>query len=432
MKADMNEPQTNPRKAAVLLLIRVLQKHQLLEEILNPVLKGLSPRDRALARALASTTIRHLGVIDALIDKMLERPLPDKAFEIRHILRIGIAQILYLKIPSHAAVHDTVELVPLTSKHRGLVNALLRRTDRQGAKLLGQLNIPRRNTPDWLWSSWEGHYGTEVASQIAEAHLNEASLDFSIKSNPEKWQKELEAEALPTGSLRRKSGGDISELPGFIEGEWWVQDVSAALPALLFGDMAGKTILDACAAPGGKTAQLANAGANVIALDRSKARMVRLEENLARLHLTANLQIGDAEKYESDTPLDGILLDAPCSSTGTLRRHPDVAYLKSQQDVDKLVGLQARLLDAASRQLKPGGTLVYSVCSLQPEEGEQQIEALLSRDPSLKRQSVSASEVGGASEFIDDAGDLRCLPFHMGGMDGFFASRLVKLSDVGA
>ena len=424
----MNEPRTNPRKAAVQLLIRVLQKHQLLDEVLNPVLKGLSPRDRALARALASTTLRHLGVIDALIAKMLDRPLPEKAHDVRHILRIGIAQILYLKIPSHAAVHDTVELVPPTSKHRGLVNALLRRIDRQGPKLLGQINIPRSNTPDWLWTGWEDFYGTEIAEKIATAHLTEASLDFSVKSQPAKWAEKLGAVLLPTGSLRRNSGGDISELPGFDDGEWWVQDASARLPALLFGDVKGKTILDSCAAPGGKTAQLANVGAHVIALDRSKARMKRLEENLTRLNLSANLQIGDAEEFETTESLDGILLDAPCSSTGTLRRHPDVAYLKSQADVDKLTLLQARLLDAASKQLSANGILVYSVCSLQPEEGEQQIAALLSRDQSLKRQPVLAGEIGGAQELINDAGDIRCLPFHMGGIDGFFAARLVKIS----
>ncbi|PHQ72025.1 MAG: MFS transporter, partial [Sneathiella sp.] len=264
--------------------------------------------------------------------------------------------------------------------------------------------------------------------KIATAHLTEASLDFSVKSQPAKWAEKLGAVLLPTGSLRRNSGGDISELPGFDDGEWWVQDASARLPALLFGDVKGKTILDSCAAPGGKTAQLANVGAHVIALDRSKARMKRLEENLTRLNLSANLQIGDAEEFETTESLDGILLDAPCSSTGTLRRHPDVAYLKSQADVDKLTLLQARLLDAASKQLSANGILVYSVCSLQPEEGEQQIAALLSRDQSLKRQPVLAGEIGGAQELINDAGDIRCLPFHMGGIDGFFAARLVKIS----
>ncbi|WP_373085994.1 RsmB/NOP family class I SAM-dependent RNA methyltransferase [Sneathiella sp.] len=424
----MNAQSANPRAAAVQLLKRVLQKHQLLEEVLDPTLKGLTPRDRALARAIVSTTIRHLGIIDTLIEMMLDRPLPEKAVDVRHIVRIGITQILYLKIPSHAAVHDTVKLVPDGSKHKGLVNALLRRIDREGEDMLQTIDIPRRNTPDWLWTAWEDQYGAETARKIALAHLDEAALDISVKGSPENWAERLEAEILPTGSLRRKSGGSPADLPGFEAGEWWVQDSSAALPAMLFGDIEGKLILDLCAAPGGKTAQLVTAGAHVTALDRSKSRIKRLEENLQRLKLSATLVVADAEIYTPPETPDGILLDAPCSSTGTLRRHPDVAYLKSAADVEKLGALQARLLDAASRQLKPGGILVYSVCSLQGAEGEQQIAALLARDQSLERRGIEPNEIGGATELITSDGDLRCLPFHLGGMDGFYAARLVKIT----
>jgi len=424
----MNDLQTNPRRAAVHLLTRVLQKHQLLEEILNPVLKDLSPRDRSLSRALASTTLRHLGSIDGLIDKMLDRPLSDKMFEIRHILRIGIAQILFLNIPSHAAVHDTVELVPEKSKYRGMVNALLRRTDRQGAKLLNQMDVPKHNTPPWLWDKWEAHYGDKITHEIAAANMTEAKLDISTKSDPQKWAKLLDADILATGSLRRPAASDVTSLPGFSDGEWWVQDAAASIPASLFGNVKGKTILDSCAAPGGKTAQLAAAGAKVIALDRSKGRMKRLAENMDRLQLTVDLQIGEAENFSPERKLDGILLDAPCSSTGTLRRHPDVAYLKTPADIEKLASLQMRLLDATSKQLTPDAILVYSVCSLQAEEGEHQIDDLLKRDSSLKRQPVDASEIGGLSEVINAKGDIRCLPQHSGGMDGFFAARLVKIS----
>ncbi|USG61286.1 hypothetical protein NBZ79_19190 [Sneathiella marina] len=424
----MNNIQTNPRRAAVHLLTRVLQKHQLLEEILNPVLKDLSPRDRSLSRALASTTLRHLGVIDGLIDKMLDRPLSEKIFEIRHILRIGIAQILFLNIPSHAAVHDTVELVPEKSKYRGMVNALLRRTDRQGAKLLHQMDVPKHNTPPWLWENWVAHYGDETAHEIAAANMTEAELDISVKGDPQKWAKLLDADILANGSLRRPAASDITSLPGFSDGEWWVQDAAASIPAALFGNVEGKTILDCCAAPGGKTAQLAASGAKVIALDRSKGRMKRLADNMNRLQLTVDIQVGEAENYSPEQKLDGILLDAPCSSTGTLRRHPDVAYLKSPADIEKLGSLQMRLLDAASKQLTPDAILVYSVCSLQAEEGEHQVDNLLKRDSSLKRQPVNAAEIGGLSEVINAKGDIRCLPQHLGGMDGFFAARLVKLS----
>ena len=384
----MTTSPANSRAAAVRLLTRVLQKRQPLEEALDPVLQGFPPRDRALARAITSTALRHLGVIDALIDKMLDRPLPEKALDVRHILRIGITQILYLNIPSHAAVHDTVALVPDRSKHKGLVNALLRRIDRQGEKLLSKIDIPRKNTPLWLWDAWTVHYGEETARRIAEAHLTEAALDISVKSDPKKWAEALDAEILPTGSLRRATTATLVDLPGFEEGDWWVQDAAAAIPAALLGNVAGKQIIDLCAAPGGKTAQFAAAGAEVIALDRSKNRLKRLEQNLERLNLTVTVKVGDAESFTPDQQPDGILLDAPCTSTGTLRRHPDVAYLKSQADVDKLSELQTRLLDHACAILKPGGVLVYSVCSLQSEEGEAQIEALLSRNPAIQREPV--------------------------------------------
>lgn len=424
----MTTSPANSRAAAVRLLTRVLQKRQPLEEALDPVLQGFPPRDRALARAITSTALRHLGVIDALIDKMLDRPLPEKALDVRHILRIGITQILYLNIPSHAAVHDTVALVPDRSKHKGLVNALLRRIDRQGEKLLLKIDIPRKNTPLWLWDAWTAHYGEETTRRIAEAHLTEAALDISVKSDPEKWAKALDAEILPTGTLRRATTTTLVDLPGFDDGAWWVQDAAAAIPAALLGSVAGKQIIDLCAAPGGKTAQFAASGAEVVALDRSKNRLKRLEQNLERLHLPVTVKVGDAESFIPDQQPDGILLDAPCSSTGTLRRHPDVAYLKSQADVDKLSDLQTRLLDHACAILKPGGMLVYSVCSLQSEEGEAQIEALLSRNPAIQREPVRAEEVGGVSDLINSDGDIRTLPYHLGGMDGFYAARLRKIS----
>ena len=207
-----------------------------------------------------------------------------------------------------------------------------------------------------------------------------------------------------------------------------MQDAAAALPARLLGDVSGKLVIDLCAAPGGKTAQLAAAGANVIALDRSKNRLNRLQENMERLKLPVTTIVGDATTFVPEKTPDAILLDAPCSSTGTLRRHPDVAYLKSQADVDKLTELQSRLLDAAARMLEPHGQLVYSVCSLQPEEGEARIADLLKRDPSLERETIRPIEVGGLTELINPQGDIRTLPFHLGGMDGFYAARLRKIS----
>ncbi|MEP3248394.1 MAG: 16S rRNA (cytosine(967)-C(5))-methyltransferase RsmB [Sneathiella sp.] len=430
----MSDNRPNPRARAVLILSRVLGKNQPLEDVLPEGLKNLSPKDRALCRAIASTCLRHLGIIDHLIDKMVDRPLPQKAANIRQIIRIGITQILFLNIPPHAAVHDTVQLVPENSKFRGLVNALLRRTDRQGAKLLGKIDQAKRNLPEWLWKSWADFYGEDRAREIALAHLREAPLDITVKSEAESWAEKLSAIKLPTGSLRRSAGGQVTDLAGFDAGEWWIQDAAAAIPAYLFKDINNKTVLDICAAPGGKTAQLAAMGAEVTALDRSKIRLKRLTENMDRLGFTVTVQTADATTFKTDAPVDAVLLDAPCSSTGTIRRHPDVAWLKTEDDLKKLVQLQSRLLDATIGLLKSGGTLVYSTCSLQPEEGERQIESFLARHPEMKRDSVSPSEVGGLEEILNENGEIRCLPCHMkneekqelGGMDGFFACRLIK------
>ncbi len=417
----MTDKLPNPRKRAVNILNQVIGKNQLLEDVLSDSLKGLENRDRALARAMASTTLRHLGIIDALISQMLDRPLPKGAENIKNVIRVGITQVLFLDIPPHAAVHDTVELIPDNSKFKGLVNALLRRTDRQGKNLLDKMNQPRRNTPDWMWDDWAEFYGKETTTKIAEAHIIEAPLDITVKSDPEGWAEKLEAELLPTGQLRRKAGGAITAFEGFQEGAWWIQDFAASLPAKLFGDLNGKRVLDSCAAPGGKTAQLAAMGADVTALDRSKLRLERLQENMKRLQLDVTVKAADAIGFMPAEQFDAILLDAPCSSTGTIRRHPDVAHLKQPEDVDKLVILQSRLLEAAVSQLKSGGTLVYSTCSL-------------SRNPEMKRVPVTPDEVGGLDEIINENGELRCLPCHMdgnnketlGGMDGFFACRMVK------
>jgi 16S rRNA (cytosine967-C5)-methyltransferase len=430
----MTDNLPNPRKRASQMLIQVISKHQPLEDVLSTSLKGLEPRDRALARAIASTCLRHLGIIDTLIEEMLDRPLPQAASNVRNALRVGITQLLFMDIPSHAAVNDTVDLIPANSKFRGLVNALLRRTDRQGKNLLDKMNLGAANTPDWLWDSWSAHYGEDMALKLTDAHLKEAPLDINVISDLDKWAKELDAFKLPTGHLRRKAGGSIIEMPGFSEGQWWIQDFSASLPAKLFGSLEGKRVLDLCAAPGGKTAQLINMGGDVTALDRSAPRLERLKENMARLGLDVTIKVADATGFMPPELFDAILLDAPCSSTGTIRRHPDVTWLKSHKDVDQLAALQTKLLDATLGQLKVGGTLVFSTCSLQPEEGEWQAEEFLKRQPNMSRVPVTADELDGLSELINDQGDIRSLPCHLsdiedntsGGMDGFFAARFVK------
>jgi 16S rRNA (cytosine967-C5)-methyltransferase len=291
-----------------------------------------------------------------------------------------------------------------------------------------------RDTPDWLLARWTRAYGRETAEATARAVGHEPALDITVKSDPAHWAERLRGRVLPTGTVRTQAHGAISLLPGFTEGAWWVQDAAASIPARLLDDVAGLNVADLCAAPGGKTAQLAQAGARVTAVDRSPARVGRLRENLARLELVADAQLADVLEWNAG-PFDAVLLDAPCSSTGTIRRHPDVPWLKSEADVGALVGAQQKLLDRAAELVRPGGTLVYCVCSLEPEEGEQQIAALLARNPALARKPITPADVFGHAEFITPAGDLRTLPTHLpdpdplwAGLDGFFAARLKRQS----
>jgi len=422
------------RAVAASLLDDVLNHRRLLDDASDaePKVAALAGRDRAFARLLAATTLRRLGQIDALIALCIEKKLPVKAAGALQALRLGVCQLLFLDTAPHAAISTSVELLkhgPMGG-YAGLVNAVLRRLDREGRDLVAGQDAARLNTPDWMWMSWLHAYGEETARAIATAHLREAPTDITTAGDPALWAERLEAELLPTGSLRRQLPGDITALPGFAEGAWWIQDAAAALPAHLFGPVAGRRVVDLCAAPGGKALQLAAAGALVTALDRSGKRLRRLGANLARLGLSAEIVEADATTWRPEQDFDAVLLDAPCSATGTLRRHPDGLWLKSPADVTKLAALQGRLLSAAAALLRPGGTLVYCVCSLEPEEGIAQIEALLAADIPLARAPIRADEIGGLAELITPDGDLRTLPCHLaerGGMDAFFAARVVRL-----
>ena len=423
-----------PRSVAFDLLKVVLVNKRPLDDVLqsHAGFARLQARDRAFARNLISTTLRRLGQIDVLIDHCLQRRLPLKARDVRHLLRLGFCQLLFLRTPPHAAIDTMVDLAQARGHgpHKGLINAILRRMSREGASLVENQNPARLNTPEWLWSSWNEAYGKKTARAIAEAHLNEPPLDLTAKADSGALAETLGAEILPGGSLRLKPQGPITELAGFEAGDWWVQDAAAALPARLFGDVSGKTVIDLCAAPGGKTAQLAAAGARVIAVDRSEKRLRRLRENLQRLGLQAETVAADAEQWSPPEPADAVLLDAPCSATGTIRRHPDIAWLKTPGDIDKLSVLQARLLQAALAMVKPGGMLIYCTCSLQPEECEQQIAAFLQENDAVRRQPLSESDLPGLDKVIMSTGDLRTLPSHLaslGGMDGFYAARMVRL-----
>jgi len=429
----MNAAKPDARAAAIEILGRVLRENMRLDHALETSreLTALEPRDRAFARLLAATVLRRLGQIDALLAGFLERPIPPRAGAVQDALRIGVAQLLFLQTPAHAAVATSVELASRAGHPgmKGLVNAVLRRVTREGGDILAQQDAARLNTPDWLWQSWTAAYGEDNARAVALAHLAEAPLDFSVKADAEAWAQKLDAKKLPTGSLRRAPGGAIEELPGFAEGAWWVQDAAAALPAKLLGPVAGEIVADLCAAPGGKTAQLAAAGARIIAIDRAPERLRRVADNLARLHLSAECVAADAEAWRPPEKLRFILLDAPCTATGAIRRNPDVPRGKRAEDVARLAVTQARMLRAAIDMLAPGGTLIYCVCSLQQEEGPFQIKQLLAQGAPVVRRPIDAAEIGGLSQCITQEGDLRTLPCHLadeGGLDGFFACRLVR------
>jgi 16S rRNA (cytosine967-C5)-methyltransferase len=320
------------------------------------------------------------------------------------------------------------------AKYAGLVNAVLRRCARDGQGLVEEIRLQTLDLPPWMLARWTAHYGEATARDMALALGNEPSLDLTVKTDAAQWATRLHGETLPTGTVRTLLQGSVMMLPGFAEGHWWVQDAAAALPARLLGDIKDKAIADLCAAPGGKTAQLVLAGARVTAVDRSPARMARLRDNLTRLALPAETVVADAAEWPAQTEtFDGILVDAPCTSTGTIRRHPDVAWLRQEADIAALTALQQKLLQKAVTLLKPGGTLVYCTCSLEPEEGEQAIATLLAGESGLRRAPVEKDEVAGLDEIITADGDLRTLPSHLphadprlAGLDGFYAARLVK------
>ena len=421
------------RNVALELMGSVLRRKRPLDDAIddNPPMQLLSGRDRAFARLLVATALRRLGQIDALIASCLSTPLAPRAAVVHDILRLGVAQLLFLRTPPHAAVATSVDLAHGRGflSHKGLVNAVLRRLSVEGAELVGAQDAARLNTPEWLWQSWSCAYGEESARAIANAHLKEAPLDLTLRTDPEAWCEKLQGMLLPTGTLRRPAGGAVTSLPGYAEGAWWVQDAAAALPARLFGDVAGREIIDLCAAPGGKSAQLASAGARVIAIDRSSRRLERLLANFSRLCLPVEALAADALTWRPARPVDCVLLDAPCTTTGAIRRHPDVPHLKMPDDVARLSVVQENLLRAAVDMLVPGGTLIYCTCSLEPEEGPRRIETLMRAGAPIARREITADEVGGRSDWITAEGDLRTLPFHLAeydGVDGFFCARLTK------
>ena len=435
--SSTSSPPRDARAVAAHSLGAILRRGSTLDQALGSEsgLDGLSTRDAAFARLLLLTTLRRLGQIDAFLAGLMDRPLPARRGPVQDVLRLGIAQLAFLETPAHAAVASTVALArgPRLAPYRGLVNAVLRRASREHAAI-ASLDAARLNTPDWLWQSWTHAYGEERCRAIAAAHIEEPPLDLSLVTDREEQAEALcdalGAQSLPGGTLRLRGAGEVTQLKGYDAGAWWVQDAAAALPARLLGPVADKRVLEIGAAPGGKTAQLAAAGAHVTAVDRSAPRLTRLRANLARLGLDAEIVEADALDWRPQAPADAVLLDVPCSATGTIRRHPDIPHGRKPADVARLAESQGRLLARTAGMVAPGGLLVYASCSLQPEECERQVDAFLAVSPEFARLPVREGELTCIDEAITAAGDLRTLPCHWaerGGMDGFYAARLRHL-----
>jgi 16S rRNA (cytosine967-C5)-methyltransferase len=428
------------RRVAAEILEAVLRQRRPLDEQLDgehvhPGLPALEDRDRALVRMLVATVLRRLGTLRHLLSGYLDQGFPADAPRVETTLLIGSAQILWLDVPDHAAVDLAVRLAQAdrhASRFPGLINAVLRRVAREGREALRQTDAAALDVPKWLMTRWSAHYGADTAHAIANALAHPPPLDLTVRHDAAEWAARLRGRVLPTGTVRTVAHGRVSRLPGYAEGAWWIQDAAAALPARLLGDVSGRSVADLCAAPGGKTAQLALAGANVTAVDRSPARLARLQANFTRLGLRAETAAADATEWDAG-PFDAVLLDAPCLSTGTIRRHPDIAWLKREADLTAFTDLQRRLIDRAVALTRPGGLLVYCVCSIEAEEGEDQVTAALARHPDLRRRPIAPREVAGLAELVTEGGDLRTLPSHlpdadsrMAGLDGFYAARLER------
>ena len=406
------------REIAYDVLVSVLERRRTLDEVLDQAPASVPARDRAAAHRLAAMVLRRLGTLDALLRPLLAKPPPPP---VRLVLLLGAAQLLFLQTPAHAAVGTSVDLARSRrlAPFAGLVNAVLRRLAATAATALPELDQALLDVPGWLWSSW----GSD-ARAIADGIRHEAPLDLTLRRGSPVPEG---AVLLPSGSARLPAGTRVTELPGYDAGGFWVQDAAAALPVMLLDPRPGERIADLCAAPGGKTAQLVDAGASVTALDREPSRLRRVSENLGRLGLQADLVEADAISWRPPALLDAVLLDAPCSATGTIRRHPEVLHTRRAADLAGLAAGQARLIEAAAAMLRPGGRLLYAVCSMQHEEGEAQLAA--AGRAGLRHAPFAASELAVLPEALTPAGCLRTHPglwAERGGMDGFFAARFIR------
>lgn len=431
-----DKPGIRARQAAAKMLAAVVDRKTSLDGMLdagngNPVYRELNEADRALVRAILNSALRQLPRIEAMIGSLLQNPLPEGARALDHVLVVAAAQILYLDIPDHSAVDLAVEQAQIDPRNRrfaSLVNAVLRRLSREKQDLIETIGEKTPAVPAWFYKRLVAYYGADEAARIADALLTPAAIDLTVKSDTAGWAERLNGRVLPTGSVRLAGfSGAVPSLEGFEDGEWWVQDAAAALPARLFGSLAGKRVVDLCAAPGGKTAQLVLAGADVTALDQSASRLKRLQGNLARLGLEASTQEINMADFRTEELFDAALLDAPCSSTGTIRRHPDVLWTKGPEDIEKLAVLQEKLLRHALTLVKPGGLVVFSNCSLDKREGEEVAERILA-EGNCERVAIYPADWPGLEDAITPLGEFRTTPAMIppqdgfsGGLDGFYA-----------
>ncbi len=435
------------RRAAARIVQSVVNDRQTFDDALaanlGQDLSNLDGRDIAFARLIAVTTLRRLGQVDDILAKFLSKPIDHRAPFARATLQTAVTQMLFLDTPAHAVIDTAVRVIKGHRKSQhfsGLTNAVLRRVAEGGTAIVQNQNAALLNTPTWMLDRWTDAYGVETALAIASAHQDEPALDLTLKIRMAELPDALDGAALSTGSIRLANAGRVDALPGYDEGVWWVQDAAAALPARLLDVQPGMRVLDLCAAPGGKTAQLSAAGATVTALDSSAARMRRVEANLERLGLSAKLVVDDAIAWNTNETFDAVLLDAPCSATGTIRRHPDIPLLKSAHDIAELAVQQTLMLKSAARHVVTGGKLVFCTCSLEPEEGVEQVSTFLNAHPDFVALPIDADAIGVPCEWITNNGFLRTLPCHevplaapeahassSTGLDGFFAAVLQRV-----
>ncbi|MEM1375943.1 MAG: transcription antitermination factor NusB [Pseudomonadota bacterium] len=444
-EAGLSRPGLNARQCAQRLLSAIVDARTPMDALTDdahghPTYLALERRDRSLVRAILMAALRYRGDLEAFIDRFVERPLPEGAHSLRAILHVASAQILFLDVPAHSAVDLAVECAnrdPRNRRFAALINAITRRMVREKGSLLSAVQRGQNNAPSWFFDRMVEVYGIKAAENITAMHRHPAPTDITLRTGDIDVANRLMAAAkgkkLDATSVRLVGKLNVTDLPGFDDGSWWVQDYAASIPAKLFGDLKNKRVLDLCAAPGGKTAQLLAMGASVTALEKSANRAKRLRENLARTNLseTCEVIVEDLFKFQSSVPYDAVLLDAPCSSTGTVRRHPDVPWTKTPDDIAKLASLQARMLQKAKDFVGPGGLLVFSNCSLDPLEGEEVARAFQKEnDGAFDSEVMDVSEDVVTSDMITEEGWVRTTPDHMvddeplmAGMDGFFAAR---------